>query len=319
MTVPPQGGSAETNRVTLIVFPGGFNWPVWVAQERGLFAQHGITVNVVTTPGSVFQWSTLAKGEAQIAITLMDNVVAYREAQGETGVVVHDAVALMGLDTRAMPALVTTPEIRTYADLKGRTLAVDALMTGNALVLIGMLERGGLERDEYQLAQAGGVMQRFEAIKRNEYSGALFNSPFEGLLKNLGFNILDTAKSVLSHFQGHVVATRKAWAEANRPVVVGFLRAISDAVGWLYDPVNRDEAFAIYNHNMAGAVPSAAATAYSVLFDPMTGFPRNGDIDVEGIRQVLALRAKYGQPRKPLRDAFAYHDSSFLAEAIERR
>jgi len=73
---------------------------------------------------------------------------------------------------------------------------------------------------------------------------------------------------------------------------VGFLRAISDAVGWLYDPLNRDEAFAIYNHNMAGAVPSAAATAYSVLFDPMTGFPRNGDIDVEGIRQVLALPRK---------------------------
>jgi ABC-type nitrate/sulfonate/bicarbonate transport system substrate-binding protein len=315
MSVSAPSVSAQESCVTLIVFPGGFNWPVWVAQERGLFSRHGITVNVIATPGSVFQWTTLANQESQIAITLMDNVVAYREAQGEAGIVVHDAIALMGLDTRAMPALVTTPGIRNYSDLRGRTLAVDALKTGNALVLIGMLERGGLQRGDYELAQAGGVMQRFEAMKRNEYSGALFNSPFQGLLQDLGFNVLDTANCLLSRFQGHVVVARKGWADTHRPWVVGFLRAILDAVDWLYDPAHRDEAFAIYNGNMVGAVSGAAATAYGVLFDPITGFPRKGDIDVDGIRQVLALRAKYGEPTKTLSDANAYYDPSFLAEA----
>lgn len=316
MTTPSPGGSAGNDRVTLIVFPGGFNWPVWVAQERGLFAQRGITVNVVATPGSVFQWTALAKGEAQIAITLMDNVIAYREGQGEPGIVVDDAVALMALDTRSMPALVTAPEIRTYADLKGKTLAVDALLTGNALVLIGMLARAGLARDDYRLVQAGGVMQRSEAMKRGEFAGSLFNAPFEGLLRRLGFNALDTAGSLLADFQGQVVATRRAWAEANRPVVEGFLRAISDAVHWLYDPRNREEAFAIYNRNIAVADAGAAATAYAILLDSVTGFPVDGRIDVEGVAQVLALRAKYGEPLKPLRDPSSYCDAGFLAAIV---
>jgi ABC-type nitrate/sulfonate/bicarbonate transport system substrate-binding protein len=314
MTLPRPGATAWP--VTLIVFPGGFNWPVWVAADRGLFSQRGLAVKVVETPGSVFQWTSLANGESQIAITLMDNVIAYREGQGQPGIVVEDAVALMALDTRAMPALVTMPDVRTYADLRGRTLAVDALLTGNALVLMGMLERGGLRRDEYRLEQAGGVIRRFEAIQRGEYAGSLFNSPFQGLLQRLGFNTLDTATSLLSHFQGHVVAARKAWADANRPVVTGFLRAIADALEWLYDPQNRRDAFAIYSDHMAGEGFSAAATAYSVLFDPVTGFPKDGALDAQGIDQVLELRARYGQPRKALGDAYAYSDAGFLAEAI---
>jgi ABC-type nitrate/sulfonate/bicarbonate transport system substrate-binding protein len=310
---------ASAARATLIVFPGGFNWPVWVAQERGFFAKQRIGIDVVDTPGSVFQWTSLANDESQVAITLMDNVVAYREGQGEAPVVVPDAVALMGLDSRSMPVLVTAPDITTYADLRGRTLAVDAVKTGNALVLMGMLERGGLSRNDYRIERAGGVRQRFEAMQRGEYAGALFNSPFEGLLRDLGFNLLDSASSLLPHFQGHVVAVRRHWANDNRAVVVGFVRAIVESLAWLYDPLNRDEAFAIYERNMPGSPSGAAQTSYSVLFDPSTGFPRNGEIDADGVREVLALRARYGEPRKTLREASAYCDMSFLGQAAAQK
>ena len=310
---------ARNARVTLIVFPGGFNWPVWVAQERGMFARQGIGVEVVTTPGSVFQWTSLANGDSHIAITLMDNVVAYRERQGEAPVVVSDAIAVMSLDNRAMPALVTAPGISRYAHLEGKTLAVDAVKTGNALVLIGMLERGGLTPGDYRLERAGGVQQRFEAMQRGEYAGALFNSPFEGLLGALGFNILDSAASILPHFQGHVVAVRKGWAETNRDVLVGFLGAIVESLAWLYDAGNREQALAIYERNLPDSAPGAAQVAYDVLFDAVTGFPRNGELDGDGVREVLALRARYGEPRKALSDASAYCDPEFLEEALARR
>jgi hypothetical protein len=37
------------------------------------------------------------------------------------------------------------------------------------------------------------------------------------------------------------------------------------------------------------------------------------------VMQVLALRAKYGQPPRPLRDPPGYCDDTFLAEAMGRR
>jgi ABC-type nitrate/sulfonate/bicarbonate transport system substrate-binding protein len=157
--------AAAAKPVNVIVFPGGFNWPIWVAQERGLFSEHGITVDIATTPGSVFQWTQLAMGYSNLAITLMDNVVAYHEGHGEVPVLVPDAVAVMAADTRVLPALVTLPEIKSYSDLRGRTLSVDAATTGFALVLVAMLEHGGLGKGDYELVRVGGVTERFEALQ----------------------------------------------------------------------------------------------------------------------------------------------------------
>lgn len=304
--------------VDLIVFPGGFNWPVWAAEDQGFFARHGVSVRVSTTPGSVFQWTALAKGDAQVAITLMDNVVAYREGQGAPGVVVDDAIAVMAMDVRGMPALVTARDVRSYADLRGRDLAVDALKTGNALVLIGMLEHGGLARDAYRLVQAGGVQQRFEGFKRGAYAASLFNAPFDGLLRESGFNVLDTAATLLPRFQGQVVATRRAWAEAHRPAVVALLRGLTEALDWLYDPSRVAEALSMYVRHTPGATIDDARVAHAVLFDPVTGFSPDGHLDVEGVARVIDLRARFGEPPRSLQEARAYCDLSFLLQAVDR-
>ena len=49
--------------VQVIVFPGGFNWPIWVAQEKGLFANNGLEVKLTPTPNSVFQLTNLIDGK----------------------------------------------------------------------------------------------------------------------------------------------------------------------------------------------------------------------------------------------------------------
>jgi len=50
--------------VSVIVFPGGFNWPLWVAQEKGYFAKGGIEVKLTPTPNSVFQLTNLIEGNS---------------------------------------------------------------------------------------------------------------------------------------------------------------------------------------------------------------------------------------------------------------
>jgi ABC-type nitrate/sulfonate/bicarbonate transport system substrate-binding protein len=302
-------------RVELIVFPGGFNWPVWVARERGFFTRRGVAVELSTTPGSLHQWTALAEGRADLAITLMDNVVAYREGQGASSITVPDAVAVMGLDTRSMPALIAQPGVRSIAELRGARLAVDALETGNALVLMGMLEHGGLPPGTYSLERAGGVAQRFEAILRGEYAASLFNAPLDALLTQRGFRVLDTARSVLARFQGHVLAVRRGWAAQNRASVAALVAGLKDALAWLFEPANRDDALALYDAAMPDAGPGAAAAAYAVLFDRATGFPVDGALDLAGVEGVLQLRRRYGQPPRALREAAAYCDLDFLRDA----
>src|SRR5207302_2713774 len=68
-----------TRELRLIVFPGGFNLPVWVAQEKGFFARQNLSVTLTLTPGSVFQLTRLIAGDFDVALTAVDNVIAYDE------------------------------------------------------------------------------------------------------------------------------------------------------------------------------------------------------------------------------------------------
>src|SRR5262249_28290695 len=65
--------------VSVIVFPEGFNWPM----DKGYFARGGIEVVLTPTPNSVFQLTNLNDGKFDIAMTAIDNVIAYMEGQGE--------------------------------------------------------------------------------------------------------------------------------------------------------------------------------------------------------------------------------------------
>src|SRR5205809_8002610 len=74
----------EPRPLEVIAFPGGGNWPVWAAQEKGLFAKNGIAVKLSCSPNSVEQIRNLMNGTYDFGTTAYDNVVAYQEGPGET-------------------------------------------------------------------------------------------------------------------------------------------------------------------------------------------------------------------------------------------
>lgn len=281
-----------------------------------MFARHGVRIEVMETPGSVFQLVELVEGRADLAITLVDNVLAYREGQGEAPVVGPDLVALMAADTRVFPALVALPEIRSWEDLRGRVLSVDAKTTGYAYLLVAMLEARGLDPGDYELVSAGGVRQRYEAMLEGRHAAALFNSPFEELLSARGYRVLGTAREVLDDYQGQVLAARSAVVHARRGEVAGFIRAFLEAVNWLYDPERFAVAKTIFDKHQPHENESAAESAYAILFHPRTGFPRDGRLRPAGLERVIALRSRYGKPPREFGDPDLYTDESFLDEAL---
>ena len=312
----PEAPKGPPRAVSVIVFPGGFNWPVYVAEEKGLFAKHHLAPKITPTPNSTFQMTGLIEGKFDIAMTAIDNIVAYREGQTESKIVGPDLIAFMGGDNGFL-RLVTVPEVKSYADLRGKTLSVDALTTGFAFVLRDMLERNGLLLDrDYRTDRAGGVLQRFNALMEKKHAGTILLSPFEVQAQAQGFNVLGSASDVLGAYQGVVAGARKSWADANRETVIHYIRAYSDAVDWLYEPRNKDEAIAILRKNVPTLTPQGGETAYKVLLSPTTGFHKKARMDTEGVRTVLRLREKYAQPSKKLGDVSRYYDDSFYRAAM---
>lgn len=304
-------------RLEVVVFPGGFNWPIWVAQEKGFFRENGVEVNVTPTPGSVFQLVGLIDGKFDIAMTAIDNLIAYREGQGEDPKLGPDLVAVMGAD-QGFLKLVTVPEVKSIADLRGKTVSVDARTTGYAFVLFEILEQNGLREPDYKVERAGGVLQRFQALMEKKHDGTLLLSPFEVQAEARGFNTLASASKVLGPYQGLVAGVRQSWAEKNREALIGYIRGYVRGVEWLYDPNNKAEALALFRKNLPNMPAEGVEVTYRLLLDPQTGFQRRGEINLEGVSRVLALRTKWAEPRKQLGPPSKYYDPTYYDAALRR-
>jgi ABC-type nitrate/sulfonate/bicarbonate transport system substrate-binding protein len=301
--------------IELIVFPGGFNWPIWIAEEKGFFARNGVAVKLTPTPGSAFQLTNLIDGTFDIAMTAIDNVIAYSEGQGAAPTRERpDIVAFMGGDNGFL-RLIAVPEVKTYADLRAKQISVDALTTGYAFVLQELLAKGGLAPGDFELVAAGGVMERFQALMEKKHAATLLISPFEVNAEAKGFTRLANAADRLGAYQGLVGATRRGWAREREKDLVGYIRAYLAALDWLFEPANKAEAIAILRKNLPNMAEELAARSYGILAHPSQGFARRAELDVPGIETVLALRSKYAQPPKPLTDPGKYYDLQYYVKA----
>ncbi len=311
-----QGKAPALGNVTVNVFPGGFNWPSYVAEDKGFFEQHGIHVALQGTTGSVAQMTDLSQGRFDIAMTAIDNIVAYVEGEGEAPIGPQpDFVAVMGSDSSFL-SLVSAPDIKSYEDLRGKTLSVDARTTGYAFVLYDMLARKGLTQNDYRIETAGGMTQRWAALQQHTQVATLLSTPFNILARNEGFNQIATATDVIGSYQGNVAATRKSWARHNKAKLVAFIQAYVEAIDWLYDPKNHDEAIRILLKNVPQMSPQLAGTTYGELLDPKAGFFHKGRMSVAGIRTVLALRSRYATPHRGLTDPMKYYDATYYRAAM---
>lgn len=305
--------------LSIIVFPGGFNWPLYVAEAKGFFAQENLEVRLTPTPNSVVQMSSLIKGEHDVAMTAFDNVVAYDEGQGEAEIDRQaDIIAVSGGD-RGFLTLTTLPEIARFSDLKGRELAVDALTTGYAFVLLEMLSRNGLGPEDVTFGRHGGALERWKGLLERRFAGTLLVTPFDIMAEDKGFKRLATARSVLGAYQGVVVAVNREKARANADKLIRFIRAQIAGVEWLYAAQNRAEAITILRHNVPQLDEDVANRSYATMIAANTGFQRAAEVEMDGVRTVLALRSKYGRPQKTLTDLTRYLDLSFHERAQEHK
>ena len=317
MAYAPAGVAQELKAVRLITFHAPFTWPIWVAQSKGFFVKQGIDLQYTPTPDSTVLFLGLIEGKFDVAMAAMDNLIAWREGQAEVAGDGSDLFMMMG-GSSGFQRLVTVPEVKSFAELKGETLSVDTLTSGFALVLREMLERGGLKDTDYHFARVGAGSRRFEALLAKEHAGTLVTAPQDVFLKARGYNVLASAVGTFGSYQGNVGISRRAWAQSNRDALVGYIAAVISGVEWLYDPANKDEALAIFGANQKIATPQVAQSACATLLDPKEGFARQAKVDIDGVRTVLRLRSKYGIPPKKLGDPENYYDPDYYTRALGR-
>jgi ABC-type nitrate/sulfonate/bicarbonate transport system substrate-binding protein len=312
----PQVARAQTLRkLRVIAFPGGGNgWPIWVAQRQGFFAREGLEVELTPTPGSVYQMTHLIARDFDIAHTAMDNVVAYTEGVGEVALEgPNPLVAIMGGDNGFLHVL-ARPQYKSYADLRGKRLGVDALGTGFAFVLRKMLDLNGLHPGDYELLAVGAGQKRFQALVNGEIDGTISSTPFDIQGEAAGLQVFPAAIGSLRHYQGYVAAVTMLWASGNAGAAGAYIRAYRNALAWLYDPAQRSDAIALFADG-AKMAQGVAEKVYAIMVNAQGGYEPSAALDLAGVQNVIDLRKRYGTTQTTLGSPAKYVDLSYYRAA----
>jgi ABC-type nitrate/sulfonate/bicarbonate transport system substrate-binding protein len=301
----------------VIAFEGGHNLAIWAAQRQGFFDDNGVRVALSFTPSSTALIAGMFENKFDIAALAIDNVIAYQEGQGETNLADHpDLFAFLAVDDGLL-TLVAAHGVNRFADLKGKTVSVDAMTTGFAFVLRELVQRAGLKESEVTFVSAGGTGNRYRDLIAGKHDATLLRTPFELQAKDRGCHLLATAEG-LGPYMGTVAAARRSWAHDNEAALIGFIRGYRAGLAWVSDPKNREIAEAILLANTRDMTPALAKRSYDVLLAAHGGLIRDMALDPARIRTVLGLRSKFGEPQKTLDDPAKYIDASYRDKALEK-
>jgi ABC-type nitrate/sulfonate/bicarbonate transport system substrate-binding protein len=302
--------SSSPYPLELIAFPGAPNLPVFVAQENGYFDNAGVRVKLSTTPSSGYQAENLINGKFHVGGTAFDNVIAYQEGVGPVALSRDpDLFAFMGA-TQVELAFVVAPEITRFEDLKGRTLAMDALSTGFAFVLYEMLERNGLTRNDYEMVGVGATPLRWESVRTGKHAGTLTIEPFTSIAKAQGFRVLERSTNLFDCYQGGAFIASHQWAKANPAALKGYIKGYLEGLAWTLAPENRAAATDVLLRNMPEIKPQLADAVMTSLLSAKSGLTPRAEILMKGVEKVLELRARFGGSKKTLNPA-NYIDLSY--------
>ena len=297
----------SAQRIRLAVISEGVNsWPLYAAQAQRLFEREGIDVETTLTGSSVRQLAQLTRGDFDIGLQQSDHIVRGVESGS-------DLFVFMARAHAPELSLVVAPAINSFADLKGKDIAVDGARSGYALLLRKLLVEKGLPESELRFREIGGSQERFDALKSGAAVASFLNPPFDRNLFAAGFRSLGTTLDYFPRYPGSVAAARRSWARENEQRLVAFIRAFNAAYAWLTDARNQEEAV-----RMLTARLNIEAKAATAAYGKFVALPQPA-ITPEALRQAIDVvweaegyNGAKGAPEK-------YMDLSFLQKAQQAR
>jgi ABC-type nitrate/sulfonate/bicarbonate transport system substrate-binding protein len=295
--------------LAVMVFPGAQTLPLFAAQAHGLFAKHGLSVDLKPAPNSEEQRRGLAEGRYPIVHGAADQAVALVETSKV------DAIVVAGGDD-GFNHLFVQPDVERLADLRGRTLVADVADTGWSFVLYEILRRHGLTRNDYRVHEAGAPFRRFEAMRDDgTMAAAILNPPYAIHARRAGLKDMGTVADVIGPYLGTVPYVLRAWAAANSDTLVAYLSACIEGLRWTLDRTN-SAAVARLTADRLNVPADIASEISATATDLARGLTKDAAFDLEGFKAVLRLRAQSEgtTPSAPEK----YFDLSFYQRAMAR-
>jgi ABC-type nitrate/sulfonate/bicarbonate transport system substrate-binding protein len=281
----------------------------YIGQRKDFFAQEGINLQMMPIEGGAANMvAALNKGVVDITRTATPYLI-------QDALKGSEAVAIAGETSTPIYSLIAKPEIKTFADLKGKvvglSLAVDTISISTRKLMV----KNGIKEGDFKIKELVGTPARADCLRKGECDAVPLGQPEDFVLMKQGYQRLGVSTDAVPNFLFTVSAVLKSWGEKNKDALVRYVRGLASSYRFMRDPNHRDEVVRMAIE-ITGSSEEIARQTLALYFDPDRGVvPKQAELDVKGLGQVIQFMADAGELKPPLPPPERFIDLQYLRAA----
>jgi ABC-type nitrate/sulfonate/bicarbonate transport system substrate-binding protein len=293
--------AAQTVRIGSLGLSGPL-LPLWIAQDRGLFAHYGLKSEVITFQGGPVSIQAMLAGEVRFT--------AASSAPGANAVMNGAEVVAIAEWVSTLPyMLIVTPDIDAPEKLRKKRIAVARFGGAAHYAARLVLLRFGIDPEkEVQLLQIGDESVRLAALRQGTVDATVLTPPANLTARNLGFRVLTSLREAGVQYSFDHLLVAREFGQKNRDMVQRFLKGFIHAIAFMKK--QRKESLETLSKWTRLGDQAALEETYRIFSDMIAAKPYGTE---EGWRNFIEVLAAANPKAKQLqtKDMFDY---SYLRE-----
>lgn len=278
------------------------NSPIWAMQEQKLLEKQGLRPEIISISASPTVLQALLANEIDAASISVTTLTSSRLAG-------FDSVLIVGVVPTFVDFIVSTKEITSVEQLKGKTAGVNRLGSTSDMGLRLALRKLGIDPEkDVKIIPAGGNPERFAALANGITQFTIMPEPFVREAERLGFRKLFSINTLKIPFWWNGILTREAIVKEKRPLMLKLATAMVEAIHYL--KTNKEGAKALFRKNLGISDPEALERAYNAYIPIFSEAPYPTP---DGVKTMLDDLAR-SNPKAATADPKAFVDMSVVRE-----
>jgi NitT/TauT family transport system substrate-binding protein len=194
------------------------------AYHQKVFQKYGLDVEYLALDSGTLGMQTLLANELQVLFTTGALPVT-SNLQGGDVVIIAGGINFFPFK------LIVRPEIKTGADLKGKSVAISRFGSASDFAAVAALEKFGANAKQVTMLQLGGNPSRLAGLTGGSVQATVFSEPYASMaVKKFGMReVFDLADSGIP-FPQNCFMVRRSYLAENRPKVVNFMKAVIEGL-----------------------------------------------------------------------------------------
>ncbi len=209
--------------------------PAFVAQDEGIFARHGLDVNLSVMGNPGLAPAALSAGSLDISVLTPPNLLLANEG-GLDLVAIAGVARIQKSNPRSNLVTRVGGGVIKPEDLKGKKIGAPGINSSLDLVFKTWLKEHNVPLDQVTSVEAP-FAQMPDMLKSGQVDGVISMEPLltRIVVSGTGVRTFDVQSEVNPDFLGGFWGTSREWAEAHRPAIAAFRASLHEALDFIRD------------------------------------------------------------------------------------